>query len=69
MSIQQTFLDKTMQGSVCSKVAVMGLPTNNGGKGGKKKNPQETDSAQGYMRVRRVKIKVFKKSLFDDVST
>ena len=44
MSVKQTFLDKTMQGSVCSKVDVKGSPTKNGGKGGKKKNPWETDS-------------------------
>ena len=44
MNVKQTFLDKTMQGSVCSKVAVKGLPTKNGGKGGKKKNPWETNS-------------------------
>ena len=41
MSIQQTFLDKTMQGSVCSKVAVKESPTKNGGKN---KNLWETDS-------------------------
>ena len=44
MSVKQTFLDKTMQGSVCSKVDVKGSPNKNGGKGGKMKNPWETDS-------------------------
>ena len=55
MNVKQTFLDKTktftgkvldktMQGSVCSKVAVKGLPTKNGGNGGRKKNPWKTDS-------------------------
>ena len=44
MSVKQTFLDKTMQGSVCSKVDVKGSPTKNGGNGGRKKNPWETDS-------------------------
>ena len=44
MSVKQTLLDKTMQGSVWSKVAVKELPTKNGEKWRKKEKSIEADS-------------------------